>query len=123
MFCDDFLVCAVEKENVYYQKVSLPKGSTWYELNTYKAFDGGQSFEAEAPTSDFPVFVKGGSVKAINLPQSMTLKAEMHDNSGDEYSAISALLVTPPDSDRTTEIYNKIGESTDYHTYKSSIDT
>lgn len=123
LFCDDFLVCPVTTENVYYQKVSLPKGSTWYELNTYKAYDGGQTFNAEAPTSDFPVYVKGGAVKAIDLPESMKLGAEMHDNSGDEFTNLPALLITPPDKDSTTVIYDKQGASTDYHTYNAKEET
>lgn len=123
LFCDDFLVCPVTKENVYYQKVSLPKGSTWYELNTYKAYDGGRTFNAEAPTSDFPVFVKGGAVKAIDLPESMKLGQEMHDDSNDEYTNLPALLITPPDKDNTVVIYDKQGKSTDYHTYNAKEET
>ena len=123
LFCDDLLVCPVTTENVYYQKVSLPKGSAWYELNTYKAYDGGQTFDAEAPTSDFPVFVKGGAVKAIDLPESMRLGAEMHDDSDDEFTNLPALLITPPDKDNTTVIYDKQGASTDYHTYDAKEET
>ena len=123
LFCDDFLVCAVMAENVHYQKVSLPKGSTWYELNTYKAYDGGQTFNAEAPTSDFPVFIKGGAVKAIDLPESMKLGAEMHDDSDDEFTNLPALLITPPDKDNTVVIYDKQGQSTDYHTYDAKEET
>ena len=123
LFCDDLLVCPVTTENVYYQKVSLPKGSTWYELNTYKAYDGGQTFDAEAPTSDFPVYIKGGAVKAIDLPESMKLGAEMHDDSDDEFTNLPALLITPPDKDNTVVIYDKQGASTDYHTYNAKEET
>lgn len=123
LFCDDFLVCPVTTENVYYQTVSLPKGSTWYELYTYKAYDGGQTFNAEAPTSDFPVYVKGGAVKAIDLPESMRLGAEMHDDSEDEFTNLPALLITPPDKDNTVVIYDKQGASTDYHTYNAKEET
>ena len=123
LFCDDFLVCPVTTENVYYQTVSLPKGSTWYELYTYKAYDGGQTFTAEAPTSDFPVYVKGGAVKAIDLPESMRLAAEMHDDSEDEFTNLPALLITPPDKDNTVVIYDKQGASTDYHTYNAKEET
>ena len=123
LFCDDFLVCPITSENVYYQKVALPKGSTWYELNTYKAYDGGQTFNAEAPTSDFPVYIKGGAVKAIDLPESMKLGAEMHDDSDDEFTNLPALLITPPDKDNTVVIYDKQGASTDYHTYNAKEET
>jgi len=73
----------------------------------------------EAPTSTMPVYVKGGAVKAINLPESMKLGEQMHDNSGDEYEAIPSLLITPPDASRESTIYVKDGESTDFRTYNS----
>ena len=123
MFCDDLLVCPVTEENTYLKQVMLPKGSTWYELNTYKAYDGGQTITAEAPTSDFPIYVKGGSVKPIQLPESMKLGEKMLDDSKDEYQAMDALLITPPDNDRTTSFYDKQGKSTDYHTYNCTTET
>ena len=123
LFCDDLLVCPVTEEQVYYRNVSLPKGSTWYDLYTYNAYDGGTSFNADATTAYFPVFVKGGSVKAIQLSESMTLGAEIHDDSEDEYESINSLLITPPDNERTNTIYVKQGESTDYHTYNSKTET
>ena len=119
LFCDDFLVSAVTQQSSYFKQVPLPKGSTWYNLSNYKAHKGGQYVTEEAPTSTMPVYVRGGSVKAINLPESMKLGAEMHDDSGDEYEAIPSLLITPPDGERTSTIYVKDGESKDFRTYDS----
>lgn len=119
LFCDDFLVSAVKNMDASSQQTALPKGSTWYDLYSYRAYKGGQIIQAEAPAATLPVFVKGGAVKAINLPESMKLGEKMYDDSGDEYQAMPALLVTPPDDERETTIYVKDGESTDYHTYDS----
>lgn len=119
LFCDDFLVSAVIAENTFTKEVTLPKGATWYNLYTYNGYKGGQTITEEAPTSTMPVYVRSGAVKAINLPESMKLGAQMHDASGDEYEAISALLITPPDAKRTSTIHVKDGESTDYRTYES----
>lgn len=119
LFCDDFLVSAVTVADTSYKEVILPKGSTWYNLFNYKAYKGGQLVVEEAPTSTMPVYVKGGAVKAINLPESMKLGEQMHDDSGDEYQAIPSLLITPPDASRETTIYVKDGESTDFRTYDS----
>ncbi len=119
LFCDDFLVSTVTKENTWFQQTALPKGSTWYDLYSYEAFPGGRIINAEAPTSTMPVFVKGGAVKAINLPESMKLGEEMHDESVDKYQPLPSLLITPPDAERTSTIYVKDGASTDYRTYKS----
>lgn len=112
MFCDDFLVCPVTEENVSQRSVTLPKGSTWYELSSYEAFDGGQKIQAYAPQSNFPVYVKGGSVKAVQLAESMQLGAEIHDD-----TSIDGLLITAPDNSRTSKIYNKTGASEGYHSY------
>lgn len=117
LFCDDFLVSTVTMEETWFQQTALPKGSTWYNLYTYEAFAGGQIIFAEAPTSTMPVFVKGGAVKAINLPESMKLGEEMHDESVDEYQPLPSLLITPPDAERTTTIYVKDGKSEDFQTY------
>ncbi|MBP3381014.1 MAG: discoidin domain-containing protein [Clostridia bacterium] len=123
LFCDDFLVCAVTKENVCFQQVALPKGSAWYDLYSYKAYRGGQVMYAEAPAGTLPVFLRGGAVKAIHLPSDMKLGTKMFDDSHDGYQAIPALLVTAPDRACDVTIYVKDGESTDYQTYDSHTET
>lgn len=123
MFCDNFLVCPVAEENVNKIKVGLPKGYTWYDLATYKAYDGGTVMTAEAPSTGFPVYIKGGTAMAIQLPDSYDFAAEIHDDSGDEYEAHDALLITPPDNDRTSVIWNKHGISKDFHTYDATSET
>ena len=69
------------------------------------------------------MYVKGGAVKAIDLPESLKLGAEMHDDSEDEFTNLPALLITPPDKDNTVVIYDKQGASTDYHTYNAKEET
>lgn len=135
LFCDDFLVCAVTEANQYTQKVYLPSGHTWYSLFTYDKYTGGNKsgVEVEAPANFMPVFVKDGAVKAINLPESMKLSDEMHDPDDDktvvplEYDESTlrhpALLITPPDSERSSTIYTKQGLSTDYRTYDYTTET
>lgn len=114
VFCDDFLVCPVTYMYAHSEQVVLPKGSTWYDLYSYKAYKGGQVMDAEAPTSTMPVFVKGGAVKAIELSDTLELGDEIHDE-----TAIPALLVTAPDKENTVTIYVKDGASKDYRTYDS----
>lgn len=123
IFCDDFLVCPVTVENTTYREITLPKGSTWYGLSDYENYGGGNTVNFYSPTSNFPVFVKGGAVKAVNVPSGMELGAEMHDESNDDKQALNALLITPPDNDRTSVIYKKTGQSTDYHTYNCTTET
>lgn len=127
LFCDDFLVCPVTETTQYTQRVYLPSGHTWYSLFTYDKFAGGnkKGILVEAPANFMPVFVKDGAVKALNLPETMKLSDEMHDEEdasegltfAPETVKKRALLITPPDNERSSTIYTKSGYSTDYRTY------
>ncbi len=117
LFCDDFLVCAVVSENVFSTTVTLPNGNTWYNLFTNEKVKGNQTLRVEAPIDYMPVFVKGGAVKAINLPDTMKLMTEMHDETNTPYSEHESLLITPPDEARETKIYTKVGQSEDFHDF------
>ncbi len=131
LFCDDFLVCAVTEEQQYTLDVYLPNGDTWYNLFTYDRLEGGQKITVEAPTAFMPIYVKDGAVKAINLPDSMILADEMHDDVdvdsdlgmsmgyGDEHRPHASLLITPPDEERTTTIHVMDGDVEDFRTYDS----
>ena len=55
------------ERNVYLPKISLPStgegpGMGWYDLQTGKEYDGGQTINAEAPYENIPIFVKSGSI-------------------------------------------------------------
>ncbi len=123
LFCDDFLVCAVTEEEQYTLDVYLPNGDTWYNLFTYDRLEGGQKITVEAPTAFMPVYVKDGAVKAIDLPESMTLAAEMHDPDdygySEELAPHDSLLITPPDEERTSTIHVLDGDVEDFRTYNS----
>ncbi len=128
LFCDDFLVCPVMQNGQFNRVVNLPNGSTWYSLFTYERFAGNQSITVEAPTAWSPVFVKAGAVKAINLPDSMILADEMHDEDAsmeegmeffEEELPHASLLITPPDEKRTSTIYVMDGDIEDFRTYDS----
>jgi len=123
LFCDDFLVCVVGEEQQYNLDVVLPNGDTWYSLFTYEKYTGGQTITAQAPTAFMPVFVKDGAVKAIDLPESLTLGTEMHDpdDYGYDYAyePHDSLLITPPDQERVSTIHVMDGNVTDFRTYNS----
>ncbi len=122
LFCDDFMVCAVTANARYYLDVTLPEGNTWYNLFTYEALSGrAESYRVDAPNNWMPVYLKDGSVKAINLPESKTLMDDM-PNTADEYPS---LLITPPDAGngRQTVIYNKDGQSDTFREYDYATET
>ncbi|MBP3381729.1 MAG: discoidin domain-containing protein, partial [Clostridia bacterium] len=123
LFCDDFLVCAVDTADQHTLEVTLPQDNSWYNLFTYEMLKGGQTLTVEAPSNFMPIYLKDGAVKAINLPDSMTLMAEMHDEEDTEFSEHESLLITPPNKTRETVIYTKEGESEDFRTYKSTTET
>lgn len=122
LFCDDFLVCAVDTALQHSLNVSFPAGNSWYNLFTNEMQKGGRSVVVEAPSNFMPIYLKDGSVKAINLPDSMELMAEMHDEEDTEFSEHESLLITPPNTKRETVIYTKEGESEDFQTYKATTE-
>ncbi len=125
LFCDDFLVCAVtggaqEQDGQYYLNVNLPAGNTWYNFFTYEALAGRtEQYTVDAPNNWMPVYLKDGSVKAINLPDSM----ELMDDESQQQPEHASLLITPPDAQRKTVIYNKDGLSEDFRTYDYTTET
>ena len=78
LFGPAFMVCPVT-EPMYYKRnskpirkakkvrpVYLPKGSTWYDFWTDKAYPGGKKIKADAPLETMPVFVKAGSIVPLS---------------------------------------------------------
>lgn len=123
LFCDDFLVCTVDSALQHTLLVSFPAGNSWYNIFTNEMQKGGQSSVVEAPSNFMPVYLRDGAVKPINLPDSMTLMDEMHDEEDTEFSEHEALLIAPPNVSNETVIYTKEGESEDFQTYECTAET
>lgn len=62
MFGLAFLVAPVTDYKARKRDVYLPAGSGWYDFNTMKYYEGGQTLSVDAPLSTMPLFVKEGSV-------------------------------------------------------------
>lgn len=62
MFGPAFLVNPVYEMGARSREVYLPQGSKWYDFNTGKLFEGGQTIQADAPLTQMPLFVKAGSI-------------------------------------------------------------
>ncbi|EON75428.1 Alpha-glucosidase [Lunatimonas lonarensis] len=75
LFCDKFLVVPVESFRPV-TKVFLPEGK-WYYLFNSQPVDGNQVCYWECPLSYLPVFVKAGSIVALQEPVNHT--GEAHD--------------------------------------------
>lgn len=75
LFCDSFLIAPVESTKDI-TKVYLPEGD-WYYLYDSKFHAGGQVIYQDCPINYLPVFVKAGSILALQSPISHT--GEAHD--------------------------------------------
>lgn len=73
MFGPSFLVCPVTEAYEYgpdsrplnkkaVREVYLPKGCSWYEMETNELYRGGQTIKVAAPITRIPVFIRCGSV-------------------------------------------------------------
>ncbi|GAA4831261.1 glycoside hydrolase family 31 protein [Algivirga pacifica] len=59
LFGNNFLVAPVLKKGQKSMKVYLPKGNTWFDFYTGKAYKGGQSIQVDLTMDHIPVFVRG----------------------------------------------------------------
>ncbi len=62
MFGPSILVAPVYTYKATSREVYLPSGAGWYDFYTGKRFEGGQSFNVDAPLERMPLFVKEGSI-------------------------------------------------------------
>jgi alpha-D-xyloside xylohydrolase len=62
MFGPSILVAPVCQPKIKTRKLYLPKGSSWYDFETFKRYEGGQDIEVDAPLERLPLFVKSGSI-------------------------------------------------------------
>lgn len=67
MLGDSMLVASVVQKEKYQREVYLPKTNEgWYDYNTEKWYEGGQSVTIPAPLDYTPLLIKGGSIIPIN---------------------------------------------------------
>jgi alpha-D-xyloside xylohydrolase len=62
MFGPSFLVAPVTDYKARKRDVYLPAGTGWYDFNTMKFYEGGQTLSVDAPLNTLPLFVKEGSI-------------------------------------------------------------
>ncbi len=65
MFGPAFLVAPVTAYKARAREVYLPSGTRWYDFQTGRAFDGGQTISAPAPLGRMPLFVRAGSIVPV----------------------------------------------------------
>ena len=60
MFGPDILVAPVVHEGARSRQVYLPKGAEWVQAGSGKRYEGGKSYEIDAPIETLPVFLRDG---------------------------------------------------------------
>lgn len=145
MFGDAFLVAPVY-EPMYYgpngqvidnvaetRKVYLPENSVWYDFETNKCYEGGQTIIANAPLETMPLFVRAGSIipmsdrieytgqnngaaKCIMIYEGNDGSFNLYNDKGDGYEfengEYSLLSFSYKDKEKTLEISASDGDMT-----------
>ncbi len=96
------------------QKVWFPKGEVWYDYFTGERFDGGQTQDISKPLDEFPLYVRGGHILAM---QPYTSRPATTPLTKLELTAYPA----GDDADNTFELYEDDGISLDYTKGKYSV--
>ena len=63
----DNLMCAPFLDGASTREVYFPQG-TWYDFNTNKSYEGGQSYKISMSLDEVPLFVKGGTILPLAKP-------------------------------------------------------
>ncbi|MGL5751836.1 MAG: hypothetical protein ACRCXT_14975, partial [Paraclostridium sp.] len=79
---DNMLVATVITEGEKSRKIYLPKGNSWYDYNTNKIYEGGQTIEVEAGLGTFPLFIKEGAIIPINTINDYNFETKDEDRRG-----------------------------------------
>ena len=73
LFGPSLLVAPITTQGATSRQVYLPAGSVWYDFETSKRYEGGHSYDIEAPLEKLPLFVRGGSILPLcNVVPNMT---------------------------------------------------
>lgn len=104
MFGPSILVNPVYEYKSRTRELYLPAGTGWYDFNSGKYYEGGETIEADAPYSDIPLFVKAGSIIPVGPEIQYTT----------EKSADPIRLYVYTGSDGTFDLYEDENITYDY---------
>lgn len=102
------------KDKVASQTVWFPKGEVWYDYFTSEKHVGGETKEISKPLDEFPLYVRGGHVLAMQPYTSRPATTALDELLLTVYPALS-------DADNTFELYEDDGISLDYEKGKYQI--
>ncbi|MDR2008072.1 MAG: DUF4968 domain-containing protein [Alphaproteobacteria bacterium] len=91
--------------------IYLPKGSSWYDLKTYKYYQGGQSIQVDVDLDSIPMFLRSGSI-VVSADNLMNLHNDV----------ISHLHITiEPSSPTEFTLYEDDGKTLNYKNGESLL--
>jgi alpha-glucosidase (family GH31 glycosyl hydrolase) len=102
MFGPDLLVAPVVNEDTF-KTISFPSG-VWTSLWDGKTVSGPVKLKVSAPLDTIPVYLKPGAVVPVQLNEELQFGQSM------TRSRVNALVVTPPNRDKTVSLVNAPGE-------------
>ena len=103
MFGPDLLVAPVVNEDTF-RTISFPSG-VWTSLWDGKTVSGPVQLKVSAPLDTIPVYLKPGAVVPVQLNQELQFGQSMTNG------RVSALIVTPPNGDKTVTLVITPGET------------
>lgn len=106
---DSLLVVPVVSAGALNVTTYLPRGTTWYEVQSYgKSIEGGKEVTLDAPLYKIPVLQRGGSIVA-KRERARRSSTAMED---DPFTLVVA--INPADNSATGELYYDDGRSFNY---------
>ena len=109
LFGRDLLVANVLEKGVKSVKVYLPKGTKWYDFETYACYEGGREIEVSVGMDSIPMFIREGAVIPMAKNQLMNMEQD---------KVTDLHLILAPQGVRQYTLYNDDGISNDYITGK-----
>ena len=103
MFGPDLLVAPVVNEDTF-KTISFPSG-VWTSLWNGKTVSGPVKLKVSAPLDTIPVYLKPGAVVPVQLNEELQFGQSMTNG------RVSALVVTPPNGDKTVTLVITPGET------------
>ncbi len=103
MFGPDLLVAPVVNEDTF-KTISFPSG-VWTSLWDGKTVSGPVKRKVDAPLDTIPVYLKPGAVMPVELSEELQFGQSMTDG------RVGALIVTPPNGDKTVTLVITPGET------------
>lgn len=105
MLGDSLLVANVVEKGADEREVYLPKGAVFYDYESRKAYEGGQTITVPVTLSSIPMFVRSGAIIPIAENQLFNLATE---------TVTDLKILCASDADGVFDLYDDDGATLDY---------